>query len=68
MKRYKALPDNFIFGNLNIMEKEHKKVLMHHLKELMIDVRDDRKDISGHMDTMKGILVSLNNLKKHYEK
>lgn len=66
MKTYKGIPDNFVFGNLNIMEKEHKTILLTHLKELMIDIRDDRKDISDCMESLKGILVSLNNLKKHY--
>ena len=57
---------DWAFKNLNIMEDSHKRILMNALKELIIDVKDDRNDISGHMETMKGILVSMNKLKKFY--
>ena len=66
MKKPKGIPDPYVFKYLNKMKDEHKTILMRHLKELIIDVKEDRKDISGLMETMKGILVSMNKLKSNY--
>ena len=69
-KKKRGIVDPHVFIPLNetIMEKQHKIILMTALKQLIIDVKDDRNDISGHMETMKGILVSMSKLNKYYDK
>ena len=68
MKKKKGIVDPHVFLPLNetIMQDNHKIILMKALKEAIIDVKEDRKDIKGHMETLKGILVSLNKLQQFY--
>ena len=67
-KKKRGIEDPHVFIPLNetIMEDSHKSILMKHLKEMIIDVRDDRKDIDGLMQDMKTILISMSKLKKYY--
>jgi len=66
MKKRRGIIDPHVFKYLNKMEQSHRILLMGHLKEMIIDVRDDRKDIDGLMQDMKGILISMSKLKKFY--
>ena len=68
-KKKRGIVDPHVFIPLNetMLQDSHKRILMSALKELLIDVKDDRKDINGHMETLKGILVSLNSLNKYYK-
>ena len=66
MKKRRGIIDPHVFINLNKMEKEHKIVLMSHLKEMLIDVKDDRKDIDGLIQDMVIVIKSMQKLKKFY--
>ena len=49
---------------MKFTEKEGK-IVMKHLYGAILDIKNDRKDIDGIMEALKGILVSINTLKKH---
>lgn len=69
-KRKKARLAEHAFININetIMQDEHKKVLISYLKEMLIDVKDNRKDIDGLIKDMVIIIKSMQKLKKVYTK
>lgn len=61
--------DKKIFKQLEEMEYKgnEKSIILQHLKQLMLDIMHNEKNIDDTMVTLKGILVSLNNLKKSKE-
>jgi len=68
MRKKKGKPDEWAFKTLKyIMKHEHKKILLKHLQQVGIKIKNDVK-IPDIMQDLKSILVSLNKLKQHYEK
>ena len=68
MRRRRGKIDKQIFINIKyIMKQEHKVILLKHLRDVGVKIKDDGK-IPDIMQDLKGILVSLNKLKEHYEK
>ena len=61
--------DEKIFKQIEEMEYKgnEKSIILQHLKQLMLDIMHNEKNIDDTMVTLKGILVSLNNLKKSKE-
>ena len=56
--------DNEIFMSLNTFNKEERTVLLKHMKELMVQVHAGDITIDETMETLKGLLVSINKLKQ----
>ena len=68
MRKKRGRIDKQIFKNIQyIMKHEHKVILLKHLQEVGIKIKDDGK-IPDIMQDLKIILVSLNKLKQHYGK
>ena len=67
-KQKKGKPDEWAFKNLknNIMQKQHKQIMVQKMKEVILDTVAD-KPIDGLMEDLKGILISLKKLKEYYE-
>ena len=67
MRRKRGKIDKQIFINLKyIMELEHKKILLKHLRDVGVKIKDDGK-IPDIIQDLKEILVSLKKLKEYYE-
>lgn len=67
MRRKRGRIDKQIFINLKyIMEKDHKVILLKHLRDVGVKIKDD-VEIPDIMQDLKSILVSLKKLKEHYE-
>ena len=64
----KKIIDKKAFEMMNYFNTDHKKVILTHLKQLMIDINDEKKGVDETLETLKGILISVNTLKKHYGK
>ena len=63
-KKNKGIIDPYAFKNLKEnMKYEHKVILLQHIKEVGIKIKDDA-EILDIMHDLKSILVSLNDLKK----
>ena len=61
----KGRPDKWAFKNLKVMNftEQESKIVMKHLYGVIVDLRNGITDINETMETLKGILVSINNLK-----
>jgi hypothetical protein len=71
MKNKRGVVDSHAFKNIPIimkLKKQHKVILLENLKALYLKVRENEIDIEDHMKQIKGILISLNELKKTYKK
>lgn len=67
-KKIRGINDPILFKNLkteNKMEHEHKVILLKHLRDVGVKIKDDGK-IPDIMQDLKSILVSLKKLKEHY--
>ena len=68
MKKKRGIIDPHVFKPLNnIMEKQHKQIMVQKMKEVILDTVAD-KPIEDLMQDLKGILISLDSLRKHYNK
>lgn len=66
-KKPKGKNDPILFKNIKtIMKQEHKIILMKHLRDVGVKIKDDGQ-IPDIMRDLKSILVSLDKLKKHYD-
>ena len=56
--------DTEVFMSLNTFNKEERTVLLKHMKDLMVQVHAGDITIDETMETLKGLLVSINKLKQ----
>jgi 16S rRNA C1402 N4-methylase RsmH len=60
-------PDKFIFKDMTLFESNHKKMILQHLKGLMIKINDDNITVAETEATLRGMTESLTKLKEYYE-
>lgn len=58
--------DPHVFKHLEDMNftEQESKIVMKHLYGVIVDLKNGKTDMSETMEKLKGILVSINNLKK----
>ena len=56
--------DEKIFEDMERFTKEERQILLKHIKGLLIQVHEGDITMDDTMETLKGILLSINSLKK----
>ena len=56
--------DEMAFKHMEYFTKEERQVLLKHMKDLMVQLNAGDITIDETMETLKGLLVSINTLKK----
>ena len=56
--------DKKIFEDMERFTKEERQILLKHLRDLLVQVHQGDITIDDTMEILKGILISLNSLKK----
>ena len=56
--------DEKIFEDMERFTKEERQILLKHMKALIIQVHEGDITMDDTMETLKGILLSINSLKK----
>ena len=64
MRTNKTKIDKEVFMSLDRFNKEERTILLKHMKDLMVQVHGGDITIEETMQTLKGLLVSINTLKK----
>lgn len=61
-------PDKILFKDMTHFEDHHRKMLMKHLRDLLIKLDRDEASVEEVIATFKGWLTSTVGLKKYYTK
>ena len=66
MRTSKTRLDEFAFKHLEDMNftEQESKIVMKHLYGIIVDLKNGKTNIDETMHTLKGIMISINNLKK----
>ena len=56
--------DKKIFEDMERFNKEERQILLKHLKDLMIQLKEGDITMDDSMEILKGLLISINTLKK----
>ena len=56
--------DKKIFEDMERFTKEERQILLKHLRDLMIQLKEGDITMDDSMEIMKGLLISINSLKK----
>ena len=56
--------DKKIFEDMERFSKEERQILLKHLRDLMIQLKEGDITMDDSMEILKGLLISINSLKK----
>ena len=56
--------DKKIFEDMERFNKEERQILLKHMKDLMIQLKEGDITMDDSMEILKGLLISINTLKK----
>ena len=56
--------DKKIFEDMERFSKEERQILLKHLRDLMIQLKEGDITMDDSMEKLKGLLISINKLKK----
>jgi hypothetical protein len=56
--------DEKIFEDMERFNKEERQILLKHMKDLMIQLKEGDITMDDSMEMLKGLLISINSLKK----